>query len=110
MSSFASPSAISYDAARALPRLPTPSPILCGTLLEAPLHLASKVGFSVRKTRDHRADTLVELQGASVDVEFVKIVRARSFHGLVLPRSSYALVIGRRRARRRRPSTVSRFA
>src|SRR5205823_10646292 len=44
------------------------------------LHLAAKVCFSVRKARDDRAYPSVEVQGATVYVELVQIVLARSFH------------------------------
>src|SRR5205085_7214774 len=84
MSSLASPSAISYAAALAFPLLPTPSPMLCGTLLEARFNLAAKVSLTRWKPRNHHPDQPVELQGASVDVELVKIVLTRSFHETAL--------------------------
>ena len=85
MSSFVSPSAISYAAALALPRFPTPSPMLNGTLREALRYRTAKICFTSRKPRDDAADPAVELQSTAVHVKFVKVVSPPPFHHALPP-------------------------
>jgi hypothetical protein len=52
--------------------------MLCGNAPRCTLHLAAKLGLAVWKAGDDHTNLSVEFKRASIDVELVKIVLARS--------------------------------